>query len=194
MNAYDFDNTIYDGESIFDFFIFALKKDIWLIKFFPLVLFRLIEYKLNLLKIEKIYQTCEIIINSFFKHSNLNYDELIEEFWKINHKKLKQQFLDMLKEDDLIITGCPNFLINYIKDELKVKNIICTDFDLKNKKVNFICFNKNKVIAYKNKFKNKKINKFYTDSLTDIPFMELSSEVYLVNKNNVKKIDKSKYI
>ena len=194
MNAYDFDNTIYDGESIFDFFIFALKKDIWLIKFFPLVLFRLIEYKLNLLKIEKIYQTCEIIINSFFKHSNLNYDELIEEFWKLNHKKLKQQFLEMLKEDDLIITGCPNFLINYIKDELKVKNIICTDFDLKNKKVNFICFNKNKVIAYKNKFKNKKINKFYTDSLADIPFMELSSEVYLVNKNNVKKIDKSKYI
>ncbi len=194
MNAYDFDNTIYDGESIFDFFIFALKKDIWLIKFFPLVLFRLIEYKLNLLKIEKIYQTCEIIINSFFKHYNLNYDELIEEFWKLNHKKLKQQFLEMLKEDDLIITGCPNFLINYIKDELKVKNIICTDFDLKNKKVNFICFNKNKVIAYKNKFKNKKINKFYTDSLADIPFMELSSEVYLVNKNNVKKIDKSKYI
>ena len=194
MNAYDFDNTIYDGESIFDFFIFALKKDIWLIKFFPLVLFRLIEYKLNLLKIEKIYQTCEIIINSFFKHSNLNYDELIEEFWKLNHKKLKQQFLEMLNEDDLIITGCPNFLINYIKDELKVKNIICTDFDLKNKKVNFICFNKNKVIAYKNKFKNKKINKFYTDSLADIPFMELSSEVYLVNKNNVKKIDKSKYI
>ena len=194
MNAYDFDNTIYDGESIFDFFIFALKKDIWLIKFFPLVLFRLIEYKLNLLKIEKIYQTCEIIINSFFKHYNLNYDELIEEFWKLNHKKLKQQFLEMLKEDDLIITGCPNFLINYIKDELKVKNIICTDFDLKNKKVNFICFNKNKVIAYKNKFKNKKINKFYTDSLADIPFMELSSEVYLVNKNNVKKIDKSKHI
>ena len=55
MNAYDFDNTIYDGESIFDFFIFSLKKDIWLIRFLPIVLFRLIEYKLNLLKIEKIF-------------------------------------------------------------------------------------------------------------------------------------------
>ncbi len=193
MNAYDFDNTIYDGESIYDFFIFCLKKDIWLIKFFPLVLFRLIEYKLNLLKIEKIYQTCEIIINSFFKHSKFNYDELIEEFWKINHKKLKKEFLDMLKKDDLIITGCPNFLINYIKDELKVENIICTDFDLKNKKVNFICFGENKVIAFKKKYKNK-INKFYTDSLADVPFMELANEVYFVNKNSIKKIDKSKYI
>ncbi len=193
MNAYDFDNTIYDGESIYDFFMFCLKKDIWLIKFFPLVLFRLIEYKLNLLKIEKIYQTCETIINSFFKHSKFNYDELIEEFWKINHKKIKKEFLDMLKEDDLIITGCPNFLIDYIKDELKVKNIICTDFDLKNKKVNFICFGKNKVIAFKKKYKNK-INKFYTDSLADVPFMQLANEVYFVNKNSIKKIDKSKYI
>ncbi len=194
MNAYDFDNTIYDGESIYDFFVFCIKKNIFLLKYFPLVLFRLIEYKLNLLKVEKIYETCEVIINYFFKKSKLDYNELIKEFWNKNHKKLKNQFIDMLKEDDLIITGCPNFLIEYIKDELKVKNIICTDFDLKNQRVNFICFGKNKVVAYKEKFNNKKINKFYTDSLSDIPFMELSNEVYLVNKNNIKKIDKSKYI
>ena len=194
MNAYDFDNTIYDGESIYDFFIFCIKKDKTLLKYFPLVLFRMIEYKLNLLKIEKIYETCEIIIDYFLKKSNFNEEELVKEFWKINHKKIKKKFLTMLKEEDLIITGCPNFLIDYIKDELKVKNIICTDFDIKNKKVNFICFSKNKVIAYKKKFNNKKINKFYTDSLSDIPFMEIANEVYLVNKNDIKKIDKSKYI
>ena len=194
MNAYDFDNTIYDGESIYDFFIFCIKKDKTLLKYFPIVLFRMIEYKLNLLKIEKIYETCELIINSFLIKIKINEDELIKEFWKINHKKIKQNFLTMLKEDDLIITGCPNFLINYIKDELKVKNIICTDFDLKNKKVNFICFGKNKVVAYKEKYNNKKINKFYTDSLSDVPFMKLANEVYLVNKNDIKKIDKSKYI
>lgn len=194
MNAYDFDNTIYDGESIYDFFIFCIKKDKTLLKYFPIVLFRMIEYKLNLLKIEKIYETCELIINSFLIKIKVNEDELIKEFWKKNHKKIKQNFLTMLKEDDLIITGCPNFLINYIKDELKVKNIICTDFDLKNKKVNFICFGKNKVVAYKEKYNNKKINKFYTDSLSDVPFMKLANEVYLVNKNDIKKIDKSKYL
>ena len=193
MNAYDFDNTIYDGESIYDFFIFCLKKDIWLIKFFPLVLFRLIQYKLNLLNLDKIYKTAEVIVNSFFEQSKINYKKLIKKYYKNNKKKLKKEFLDILKEEDLIITGCPNFLINYIKEELKVKNIICTDFDLINKKINFICFGKNKVIAFKNKYKNK-INKFYTDSLADIPFMKLASEVYLVNKDSIKKIDKSKYI
>ncbi len=193
MNAYDFDSTIYDGESIFDFFIFSLKKDIWLIKFLPIVLFRLIQYKLNLLKIDKIYQTVEMIINSFFKHANFNYDGLVEQFWEKNHRKLKPQFLKMLKEDDLIITGCPNFLINHIKDELKVKNIICTEFDLKNRQIDFICFGDNKVKAFKKKYKNQKINKFYTDSLSDIPMMKLANEVYLVNKEKIKKIDKTKY-
>ncbi len=193
MNAYDFDSTIYDGESIFDFFIFSLKKDIWLIKFLPSVLFRLIQYKLNLLKIDKIYQTVEMIINSFFKHANFNYDDLVEQFWEKNHRKLKPQFLKMLKEDDLIITGCPNFLINHIKDELKVKNIICTEFDLKNRQIDFICFGDNKVKAFKKKYKNQKINKFYTDSLSDIPMMKLANEVYLVNKEKIKKIDKTKY-
>ena len=95
MNAYDFDNTIYDGESIFDFFIFSLKKDIWLIRFLPIVLFRLIEYKLNLLKIEKIYKTVEMIINSFLKHSKFNYDNFVEQFWKKNYKKLKPELLKM---------------------------------------------------------------------------------------------------
>ena len=99
----------------------------------------------------------------------------------------------MLKEDDLIITGCPNFLINHIKDELKVKNIICTEFDLKNRQIDFICFGDNKVKAFKKKYKNQKINKFYTDSLSDIPMMKLANEVYLVNKEKIKKIDKTKY-
>ncbi len=193
MNAYDFDNTIYDGESIFDFFLFSLKKDIWLIKFLPIVLFRLIEYKLNLLKIEKIYKTVEMIINSFLKHSNFDYDGLVEQFWKKNYKKLKPEFLKMLKKNDLIITGCPNFLINYVKKDLKVKNIICTEFDIKNRKIDFICFGDNKVKAFKEKYKNKKINKFYTDSLSDIPFMKLADEIYFVNKDKIRKINKTKY-
>ena len=194
MNAYDFDNTIYDGESIFDFFIFSLKKDIWLIRFLPIVLFRLIEYKLNLLKIDKIYKTVEIIINSFLKHSKFNYDDFVEQFWEKNYRKLKPEFLKMLKKDDLIITGCPNFLINYIKSDLKVKNIVCTEFDEESKKINFICFGDNKVKAFKKKYKNKKIKKFYTDSLSDIPFMKLADEVYLVNKGKIKRIDKTKYL
>ena len=140
MNAYDFDNTIYSGESIFDFFKFCLTKDVQLYIFFPEMLIRLIQYKLNLLTDRKIYKTAEKIINSFMKRNNHKIDELVEEFWDKNRKKLKPKFLNMLKSDDLIITGCPGFLINYIKDDLKVKNIISSEFDFKTNKIKFICF------------------------------------------------------
>jgi len=194
MNAYDFDDTIYRGESIYDFFMFCLKKDKKLYLYFPKVFLRLVEYKLNILDINKLYKTAEEIINKFVKRNKYRFDSLIKEFWDKNKSRLKPQFLNMLKSDDLIITGCPNFLINYIKDDLKVKNIICTEYDFENDKIKFICLGKNKVKAFNKQFKNKKINKFYTDSLSDIPFMELSEQVYLVKGNQINKIDKKKYI
>lgn len=194
MNVYDFDNTIYDGESIVDFFLFCLKKDLKLIRYLPRIIFILIKYKLNLVKIETITSFVEKFSYNFFEDNKTDYNKLAIEFWKKNSKKLKQEFLENLKSDDLIITGCPNFLIKHIKDKLKAKNIICTIFNLETKKLEFLCFGKNKVKIYKEKYGNKKINKFYTDSLADIPFMELSNEVYLVKNNTVKKIDKTQYI
>ena len=194
MNAYDFDDTIYDGESIFDFFKFGLTKDIKLYLHLPKVLVRLIEYKLNLLSMDKLYKTAEEIINDFIKRNECKIDDLVSEFWNKNYKKLKPQFLKMLKEDDLIITGCPRFLIEYVKKDLKVKNIICTEFNFETNKIEFICLGKNKVKAFKEKFKDVKIKKFYTDSLVDIPFMEYSEEVYFVKGNKITKLDKKKYI
>ena len=194
MNAYDFDNTIYDGESIVDFFLFCLKKDLKLLKYLPNIIILLIKYKLNLVKIETITNFVEKFSDNFFKDNKTDYNQLAIEFWNKNSKKLKQEFLDNLKNDDLIITGCPNFLIEHIKNKLKTKNIICTVFNFETKKLEFLCFGENKVKIYKEKYQDKKINKFYTDSLADTPFMELSNEVYLVNKNKIELIDKNKYI
>ena len=190
MNAYDFDNTIYDGESIFDFFKFCIKKDISLIRFFPKVLMRLIEYKLSKLSMDKLYKTASEIINYFIKNSKYDIDTLTKQFWDKNIKKLKPKFLNQLKKEDLIITGCPNFLINYIKDELKVENIICTEYNFETNEIEFICLGENKVKKFNEKYKNVKINKFYTDSLIDSPFMKCAKEAYMVKGNKITKINK----
>ena len=50
MNAYDFDNTIYDGESLFDFFIFCMYKKKSLILYFPFVLYILVLYKTHFVR------------------------------------------------------------------------------------------------------------------------------------------------
>ena len=44
MNVYDFDNTIYDGESFLDLFFFFFKKDPALVKYVPAVMSGLYKY------------------------------------------------------------------------------------------------------------------------------------------------------
>ena len=51
MNVYDFDDTIYRGDSSVDFYIFCLRKNIKLLKYLPKQIKAVILYKLK--KIDK---------------------------------------------------------------------------------------------------------------------------------------------
>ncbi len=186
MNAFDFDNTIYDGESLFDFFVFCLKKKFRLLKFMPHSMWILFLYKINKLDLNKLKNQIEKIVKSSIDIKN--YEQFVELFWKENIHKLKPEFIHMLKEDDLIITGCPDILFNYIKDKIVVKNIICSEFDLKKNEIKFLCLGENKVLALKEKYPDISISQFYTDSKMDQPLMDLSKEVFLVKKNHIYKI------
>lgn len=181
MNVYDFDNTIYDGESSFDFFCFCILKKKSLIRCLPIAIYVLILYKLNLLREEKIY----LMFNKFSKvivDNKILIENFVDDFWIKNEKKLKIEFLEKLKSDDVIITGSPNFLINAIKDKLNTDNIICTNVDIENGKLLFCCFRNNKVEAFRKVYPDKEIEEFYTDSLSDKPMMDISKKVYLVKK------------
>jgi phosphoserine phosphatase len=195
MNVYDFDNTIYDGESLVDFFIFCMKKKPELVLYFPFVVYILTLYKLRLLPIEKIYDATTKMTSPIMSNKD-DADKFIEEFWEKNHCKLKKEFLEMLTDEDIIITGSPRKLIAGIMDQLKVlpSNIVCSEFNFDTGRCEFICFRENKVAIFKEKYPNVVIDRFYTDSLNDIPMMKLSKESYLVKgKKKIKQIDPKVY-
>jgi len=189
MNAYDFDNTLYEGESIVDFFFFCIKHNPSLIIHVPKVIFRLNQYKKNKLSIDNLIKTSEKIIATFFKKSKLSPSELITLFWQENIHKLKPKFIDKLHSKDIIITGSPDFLIMPIKDKIKVDHIICSTFDLRTKKITFICLGDNKVDKFKELFPKQTINEFYTDSMMDKPMMKLSKKAFLVKGDNITEIN-----
>ena len=193
MNAYDFDDTIYDGESMYDFFFFCLKSDWTLFRYIPEVVYRLLQYKCNRIKLEKLIYTAEKIIASYLKRNKLSIEELVQKFWKKNHHKLKPQFLEKLTTNDLIITGAPRFIIEAIQKQLKVENILCTEVNPKTFKIEFLCLKENKVKVFLEKYPNTTIENFYTDSLSDVPMMRYAKNVYFVNGNTIHKIDKEKY-
>ena len=195
MNVYDFDNTIYDGESLVDFFIFCMKKKPELTLYFPFVLYILVLYKLRLLPIEKIYDVATKMTSPIMSNKDCA-DDFVEEFWKKNHSKLKKEFLEMLTAEDIIITGSPRILVSGIIEQLKIlpSNLVCSEFDLDTGKCEFICFRENKAYVFKEKFPNIVIDNFYTDSLNDIPMMKLSKQSYLVKgKKKIKMIDPNVY-
>ena len=184
MNVYDFDNTLYDGESVVDFFLFLLNKKKHLAVFLPIVAYVAFLYKIRKLDIDQIY----LLANKFSfvvkKHRN-EAEELIKEFWSCNISKLKFDFIKYVKEDDVIITASPNLLIQPIIPYLKAKNIISSDYQLEQGKLNFICIGKNKVVAFKKSFPDAKINNFFTDSLNDMPLINLADNVYMVRGKRV---------
>lgn len=193
MNVYDFDNTIYDGESIIDFFMFCIKKDISLSKYIPLATHTVMLYKMNLLPIEKLYELANQMSSIIVKNKE-QANSLVKEFWSLNKHKLKKYFLDKINSDDIILTASPRILISGILDELKTKNIICSEINLETGKFEFLCFRENKVVAFKQKYPNASIEEFYTDSLNDLPIIKLANKSYLVKKKELPKpINKNIY-
>ena len=187
MNVYDFDNTIYDGESVFDFFLFCVKKQKSLILYFPMLLKNLFRYKAGKLTIDGLYEEAGKLTKVVIQNRE-HADEYISEFWQINSRKLKKEFLERLKSDDVIITASPDILIKAISDKLKTENIIGTRIDLDTGKVEFACFRQNKITAFKEHYPDAQIDEFYTDSLNDMPIAELAKKAYLIKKGKTTQI------
>ena len=110
MNVYDFDNTIYDGESVVDFYLFCARKKPSLIKYFPLMLHMLVKYKLGLISISELENKAAkyaLIIFSSIDSS----EKAVSEFWDKNEYKIKDFYKGQQREDDIIISASCSFLL-----------------------------------------------------------------------------------
>ena len=187
MRVFDFDNTIYKGESSFDFAMFVVKRKKTLIRYIPAFLKMLFLYKRCKMDIETFTKQLEKYATPFFKNLDI-IQELVDEFWTENIGKLYPEMLKKITKEDIIITSSPDFLLNEIKDVLNTNQILTTELDLKKKKIKFLNFQENKVKALKENYPKKKIKELYTDSYNDKPLMDLAENVYLVKNGICNKI------
>ena len=88
INGYDFDETIYDGDSSVDFFKYSLKRNKKVLLQAPIQVFGLILYILKIIDKTKFKE----YIFSFLKRIN-NIDDYIEDFWDIHYNKIKPWYL-----------------------------------------------------------------------------------------------------
>lgn len=187
MNAYDFDNTIYDGESAVDFYLFCLFKKISLIKYLPLMFYMLLKYKLGKISVAELEEKAAKYAVGIFSDIE-NPETAVKEFWDKNEHKIKPLYKKIQKADDVVISASGSFLLREICDRIGVKTLICSEINLSNGKTDRICFRSNKPIIFKQLFPDTIPENFYTDSINDAPMIEFSKNAYLVKKNKIKKI------
>lgn len=117
MNVYDFDKTIYYGDSTADFYLFCLKR-------------------------HKNTHSCPIAFGSIFKilciqkgtktdfkekmYRFLTYcdtEKDVNDFWKEYIGNIKPFYLEQKKDDDVIISASPEFLLKPVCKRLKIKTL-----------------------------------------------------------------------
>lgn len=186
MNVYDFDNTIYDGESVVDFYLFLLKKNPGLISFLPKMMWMLLRYKACRISEEELFSEAQryaIKLLTYVKDKNV-----IVEFWDKNQKKIKDFYLKQRREDDVVLSASCNVLIDEMCKRLGIKTVISSEVDIKSGEILQVCFRGKKPEIFRRYFPDILIDNFYTDSLNDSPMFELARHIYLVKGNKVKEM------
>ena len=181
MNMYDFDGTIYNGDSLVDFIKYSFKKKpLSVSKSIIKTIFKYFKYKREKISFEELKET----LFSFVPKIK-NRDEFISGFVKKNKHKIKKFYLNQKRKDDLIITASLDFYVKPLCKSVGIKKIISTKYDLKSGRIvgkNCKSNEKEKIISElpKNKFKC-----FYTDSINDKPLFRFAEKNYIVTKNKI---------
>ena len=177
MNVYDFDETVFKGDTEVYFFRYMFR----LLGPFP--------WKLN-------YDFHEWISNHKLmrktKAREMGYrllrvvpdiDAVLEDFWDEHEKYLLDWYLKAKKPDDVIASGTPAFLMIPIVKRLGLTELIATDMDKHTGKVNgnYVVLQE-KVTEFRKKYPGQVIDNFYSDSWTDHYLAEIAEHAFAMDE------------
>lgn len=180
MNVYDFDGTIYKNDSTRDFYYYLLRHYTKVIKYLPKFILDAIKYRLDIVTKTKMKETFFRFLNSF---PDGKIDKIVDEFWDIHKKKIYSWYYDIKKDDDVIISASPRYILEPICKELGV-HLICSEVDVKTGDyIGLNCYGDEKVIRFYKEYPKGVIDNFYSDSKSDTPLAKLAKKAYKVNKH-----------
>lgn len=181
VNVYDFDGTIYDGDSARDFVKYSYKNRYITLKEYVHVYYTYFKYLVG------VYDKTEFKENIYrFLNKIDDIDSVVNDFWKIHRRKLKDFYLVKNHRKDIINSASPYFLLEGICSELRVKGLIASNVD---KKTGKYLGNNNggyeKVKNLYDKYPDAIVNEVYSDSIDDKPILDLAKNAYMVKGKTI---------
>lgn len=179
MNVYDFDETIFTGDSEDRFFDFMFKKKGFRhykinFKFFDLL------NKAHLMKKTKSREHQYAFLNKID-----DIESVTEEYWNEVEKYMKPWYNDAKKDDDIIASGTPGFLLEPIMKRLGLTNLVATKMNRHTGKIDGdFAVGEFKIVNFKEKFGTDCIDKFYSDAYSDHYVADYAKEAYVIHGND----------
>jgi len=181
MNVYDFDGTIYDGDSTLDFYFFCVFTHIQVIRALPAQLRGCFFYFVKI--IDK--TAFKEYFYSFLNYLNKPEDD-VRRFWMHHKRKIKRWYLNQLKPNDIIVSASPEFLLYPVHTELKIGGLIASKVDIYSGKcMGPNCRGIEKAKRFREIYGDVIIDKFYSDNESDYPMAQLARKSYLLKRGKV---------
>ena len=174
MNVYDFDGTIYRGDSTINFYLFCTRKNPLLIRYLPRQMLMLFLFLIKKISKNKFKEEFFCFLNGI-----KDVDNLVSLFWKENRSKIYSWYLNQCQEEDVIISASPEFLL---RPELSAAVIASPIHPKTGKMEGENCYGEEKVRRFRSLFGDAQIDEFYSDTLSDEPMARQAKRSFIVCK------------
>lgn len=176
MNAYDFDQTVFQPDSSYCFVMFCLRH-------YPRAVLKALPGSAlaGLKVLRKRADTRELKEQLFsFLPWIDDVERVVAEFWDAHRGNLASWYLAQKRDDDVIVSASPEFLLRPICEELGV-SLIATRMDPNTGKIHGLnCHDEEKVRRFRERFPGKRPQLFYSDSMADLPMAQFAERAFLV--------------
>lgn len=174
MDIYDFDGTLYQGDSTADFLRWCLRK-------YPriaLTLPRTGAAAIACLGLKTISKTRFKVALYRFLPKVSNVMQEVEAFWQQNERKIAGPCSP--QPGDLVISASPEFLLRDVCEKRGLKLIASQVDPLTGQVLGPNCSGEQKIVRLREQYPDARVNCFYSDSRNDDPLASLAHEAFLV--------------
>lgn len=175
LHVYDFDKTVYAGDSSLDFWKFCLRHSPKILVYLPKTLWT---FGLYLLDLRNKVQFKESFFG--FLVGIPDSEEMVQRFWMVSERKLKPWFLSGIDPRTLIISASPEFLLRPVSEKLGVRLIASRVDPNSGKFLSENCYGEEKLRRFSAEFPDAVIETFYSDSPSDAPLAEYAQQAFRV--------------
>lgn len=192
MRVFDFDGTIYDGESLFDLYLYSARHDPKVFRYIAPVLRYAVKYKLGRATLEQmeygVGKMTEGYLTELSRSKRVaSVEQLVDDFWDRYYARIKPWYQP--ESDDVILTASFGLTVGEACRRLGVGNLVASEVDVETMKVTYLNFNTNKTKRFRELYgPDAVIDEFYTDSKFDQPMIDMARHAFMVKGNTITQV------